>query len=778
MELRSRSNRSGLPVGYGRNAPVYDPGLALPSITLGQLAAQGDLDKKQAYKAMKTGQVPASIQSRYAGYQVAPGQRKDFQTDAQTAYSLYLAGKIPEYEALDAIYSGKVADTLQDRFPEVEVLPGQVDEDPTYRFWNAFGLGSLANPQESLAQKVGLMTVGGGLLNVLGKPFDVAQTEILHAADPSDKRTFADRLLHTGDEDKTAKDNFFHSGFIGSRLDPAKYKADAERYDHNAVTQAGAGLLRLSGLDGLVQAVNEDTDKPGVYRGLKGGLSVLGAASQVLPFTEGVGTGLGRGLSTVGRGLGRGASALRRGVAKTVRGSKLGGTTVYGASKPYAFSGTGEADFYASAPQETSLRMRSMEDLASGVDEPAADAPLALPALAKAAAVDPVTLLDRDPTTLSGAEKDALFELRRGQREALAGDSESAESGVPDDGAPAVGGTSAGALPGGEMSSSFDRAVTQALKTSQRRLSNQALFADSRDVLGRAQRAEALADETLAGMKQTSREADQLVDTARGALQDAPSFDEDAVAPAPSSFERGSRLRRPVKGKGALAAEPAVLENRANAVRAEQLRKIEVLKEDLANNESAPFKRGSTLRRPVQGGAPVASEPLKRQASIRGSLAAPKRTLADLTWGKKPQSVVKQLGLDVNPQEEMARHLGKYDAAHGVKAGFSDWLARNNKVSNPDTYHQYLVLNHRSLLPDYHYEYGQPNYGYYQRPKLAGIHDDPEALVHAHQQKWGLKSRYEAWFKQRGVRPSAKAYHDFVRETQAKPLYQRLGYVA
>ncbi|MEW8572845.1 MAG: hypothetical protein AB2565_03945, partial [Candidatus Thiodiazotropha endolucinida] len=216
--------------------------------------------------------------------------------------------KIPEYQALNVIYDGKVPDWMQDRFPSIEVLPGRVDEDPTYRFWNAFGLGSIANPKEPLLKKMGLMTLGGGTANLATKPIDIVVGEVMHAADPSsDPRDFRGRLINEGGTDKTVMDNFFHSTMIGSRLDPAKYEADAKKYDHNLWAQGGGAVLRLVGLDGLQEAVNDDTERTGWYRGLKGGLSVVSAASQFLPF--GAGKALGRGLSTVGKGLARGAGA-------------------------------------------------------------------------------------------------------------------------------------------------------------------------------------------------------------------------------------------------------------------------------------------------------------------------------------------------------------------------------------------------------------------------------------------------------------------------------------
>ncbi|MCG7876593.1 MAG: hypothetical protein JAY75_07670, partial [Candidatus Thiodiazotropha taylori] len=462
MELISRVNRSRLPIGYGAFAPTYAPSLPVPEITLGQLVRQGELDQGQAYQAMTTGRVPASIQSRYVGVRVTPGQRGDFQTSSKTAYELYEAGKLSESEALDAIYSGKVPDALQDRFPTINVLPGDVDEDPSYRFWNAFGLGSLANPHESLLKKIGLMTLGGGALNLLTKPIDVAVGEVLHAADPSDNTTFEDRLLHTGDHDKTVGDNFFHSTLIGSRLDPDKYKADAKKYDHNVWGQGAGAVLRLAGLDGLQEAVNDDTDKTPLYRGLKGGISGLGAAAQLLPFAEGAGAAMGRGLSAAGRGLGRGASAAGRGLGRgaSAAGRALGreagrakpyaGTLKTGAARPYAFSGAGEADFYAQSPSELPLRTGSMDELARGerlssvssdpspspddgggrmakrvpqtakpVQHSGMESRYSLPAPAQTAAVDPLSLLDRDPGTLSGAEKDALFDFRRSQRQAL-----------------------------------------------------------------------------------------------------------------------------------------------------------------------------------------------------------------------------------------------------------------------------------------------------------------------------------------------------------------------
>ncbi|MES9910529.1 MAG: hypothetical protein ABW150_18765 [Candidatus Thiodiazotropha sp.] len=825
MELSSARNPSVLPQGYGRQTPgPLAPLSHLPRVTLGQLAHWGDMDLGSAYAAMKSGQVPKSIQSRYFGYAVEPGQRKDFQTDAQTAYSLYLDGKIPEHEALDAIYRGQVPEGLQDRFPEIDVLPGTVDEDPSYRFWNAFGLGSLANPNESLLSKIGLMTVGGGLLNIVGKPLDLAQTEILHAADPSDTRTFGERLLHQGDVDKTVKDNFFHSGFIGSRLDPEKYAADAERYDHNGVTQAGAGLLRLAGLDGLVEAVNDDGTKTPLYRGLKGGMSVLGAASQVLPFTEGLGAGVGRGLGAVGRGLGRGASAVGRGaqavgrgVARAARGPAAevpyGKSLTTASARPYGFHGVGEADVYAATPVEAPLRTGSMDELVGAEDEPA---PVSSSARVKAVrapqagvlglprvvpeAVDPETLLDRDPATLSGAEKDALFDFKRSQREALARLNPEAASGLLGDEAAVdevVGSRGeAASAPAAPDAQAFDRSVTQALKTSQRRLSDQALFTDTRDVLGRAQAAESLADETLAGMKQTSLAADQVVNKALDQLQDAPDFDD--AEPEAHPFRRDSRLRQGVRRQGNAAVDdlsaafarlygeapgvatgeavvagpvevegPAVVENRTNAARAAQLRKIEAL-----GDEPPAFQRGSAFRRPVKPGNERPGT-FQRQGSIRGSLAAPKRGLADLNWGPKPQSVMKRLGLGIKPQEEMVRHLNRF----GLNEAYTRWLSRNQKVATPDSYYEYLLINQKPLLSEYRYDYHQPMYGHYEQPKLPG--DDPSSLAEKHQRKYGLDSkRYKAWLKREGVGASAKAYHDYVRETQSPRLYQRLGYVA
>ncbi|MEW8389906.1 MAG: hypothetical protein AB2660_20535 [Candidatus Thiodiazotropha sp.] len=431
----------------------------MPSITLGQLSRDGLIDQKQAYAAMKAGRVPAPIQSHYNGYEVTPGARKDFQTTSKTAYDLYLEKKIPEYQALNAIYDGKVPDWMQDRFPSIEVLPGRAAEDPTYRFWNAFGLGSIANPKENLLKKMALMSVGGGSLNMITKPIDIAVGEIMHAADPSsDPRDFRGRLINEGGTDKTVWDNFFHSTMIGSRLDPAKYEADAKKYDHNVVAQGGGALLRLVGLDGLQEAVNDDTERTGLYRGLKGGLSVGGALLQFMPLAEGSGTALGRGVSTVGKGIGRGVGTVGKGIGRGVGtvgkgigrgigtvgkgigrgigtvGKGIGrriGTVGKGIGRGVGTIGKGigrgvgtvERGMAEPTPKVLSSDQAGMrglvtwgDGLTSGANQGVAGDSLGLPPPARPAAVDPVSLLDRDPATLSGAEKDTLFDFRQSQR--------------------------------------------------------------------------------------------------------------------------------------------------------------------------------------------------------------------------------------------------------------------------------------------------------------------------------------------------------------------------
>ncbi|MES9825467.1 MAG: hypothetical protein ABW127_13660 [Candidatus Thiodiazotropha endolucinida] len=431
------------------------------------------MDQKQAYAAMKAGRVPAPIQSHYNGYAVTPGERKDFQTTSKTAYDLYLEKKIPEYQALNVIYDGKVPDWMQDRFPTTKVLPGGVDDDPSFRFWNAFGLGSLANPKENLLKKMGLMTAGGGSLNVVSKPIDIAVGEALHAADPSsDPRDFRGRLIHKGDTEKTVWENFFHSTMLGSRLDPAKYEADAKKYDHNVMAQGAGALLRLAGLDGLQEAINDDTERTGLYRGLKGALSVGGAILQFLPFVEGSGTALGRGLSTAGKGIGRGIGTVGKGIGRGVGtvgkgigrgvgtvgkgigrgigtvgkgigrgigtvGKGIGrgiGTVGKGIGRGIGTAGKGigrgvgtvERGMAEPAPKVLSSDKAGMrglvtwgDGLTSGANQGVAGDSLGLPPPARAAAVDPVSLLDRDPATLSGAEKDTLFDFRQSQRQLM-----------------------------------------------------------------------------------------------------------------------------------------------------------------------------------------------------------------------------------------------------------------------------------------------------------------------------------------------------------------------
>ncbi|MCG7878418.1 MAG: hypothetical protein JAY75_24500, partial [Candidatus Thiodiazotropha taylori] len=354
----------------------------------------------------------------------------------------------------------------------------------------------------------------------------------------------------------------------------------------------------------------------------------------------------------------------------------------------------------------------------------------------------------------------------------------------------------------------FDRAVSQALKTSERRLSNQALFNDSRDVLGRAQAAESLADETLERMRQVSQEASQQVDDALGQLQDAPDVEpseetSEAGMLASNPIEGESVVGRPVKAKPAGVPEVDWSEAFERLYGAdaydEQLRRAyglqEMLDIVLRPGDGRPyteaFSRKSLSRkgfnrggvRPVRrpGSGEVVSpghSPFQRQASIRGSLDAPKASWAERqqmlgTQKRPPKGLVERLGLENNPWDALSKHMDRY----GTAQEFKGWLARNRKVATPDTYHEYLRFNHNDWVADYAHDYGQKTHGYYQQVKLKGINDNPAELMDKHQQKWRLKPRYTNWLKGRGGADTPKAYHDFVRETQAKPLYKKLGYV-
>ncbi|MCG8051894.1 MAG: hypothetical protein JAZ15_11840, partial [Candidatus Thiodiazotropha endolucinida] len=379
---------------------------------------------------------------------------------------------------------------IVDRFPRYKIVPGETftNHSWTDKVVAALGYSSFKYHHKDLGHELVM-----GLtwpLNVLGKVvgwgIHYLNEELVDPLNsPYHGKSFEERFVH---ETVNIVDDWHHD-FPGGMFD---YEKNFEKYNkHQNVGNWLRGLGETIGLGSVIGAFDDENKNRSIFWKI---VNVEEGLIQLILMVESFGA-----LSKVFR---------------------AGGALTMDLATAYARTTEGLADSVA----------RDLNFTSGALEPPAFEEP-SLPARPKPPQKSEVDLVSTPKEQLSLEEKDQLYELRKKQKEIERqvleqppplepieeGDEEGDDYFINNINAKYG---SRVHPPQSELAPVPDLTepvpdltepvpdLTEPVPdlTQKRRLSNQALFDDSRDVLGRAQAAESLADETLERMRQVSQE--------------------------------------------------------------------------------------------------------------------------------------------------------------------------------------------------------------------------------------------------------------------------------